>query len=107
QPQAVFGEQIALLGAESDESAIARGATLHVRFFWRAAGAVDKDYHVFAQLFDAAGQAAAGSDKQHPGDPVVQGESPTTRLAPDKTLRDEHRIEVPATLAPGRYTLHV
>ena len=107
QPAAVYGEQIELLGAQSDESSIARGATLHVRFFWRASQPVDKDYHVFAQLFDAAGQAVAGSDKQHPGDPVVQGESPTTRLAADKYLRDEHRIDVPATLAPGRYELRV
>ncbi|MEP7200885.1 MAG: hypothetical protein ABI874_13765, partial [Chloroflexota bacterium] len=107
QPLAAFDNQIELLGAESDETTIARGGELHARFFWRPTQPLSKNYHVIAQLFSADGRAVAGSDKQHPGDPVVQGETPTTQIAVGTYLRDEHRIVIPATTDAGRYELRV
>lgn len=107
QPAATFDGQIELLGSESDEQVVARGGELHARFFWRAAQPLKKNYHVIAQLIGQDGQAVAGSDKQHPGDPVVQGETPTTRFEPGQYVRDEHQIVVPATISPGRYELRV
>ncbi len=107
QVLATFGGELELLDAQADESSITRGAALHARFYWRATQPLGNDYHVFAQLFAEDGHAVAGSDKQHPGDPVVQGESPTSQLSPDKYLRDEHRIDVPNTVSAGRYDLRV
>ena len=107
QPVAVFDAQMELLGGESDASAVARGGDVHARFYWRPVQALAKDYHVFAQLIADDGSAIAGSDKQHPGDPVVQGETPTSQIAPGTYLRDEHIIHVPADAPPGRYELKV
>jgi len=107
QAVAVFEGQVELLGGESDSGAVARGGDVHARFYWRPAQALTKDYHVFAQLIGADGSAIAGSDKQHPGDPVVQGETPTSQIAPGTYLRDEHIIHVPSDAPPGRYELKV
>ena len=86
---------------------VARGGDVHARFYWRPAQALTKDYHVFAQLIGADGNSIAGSDKQHPGDPVVQGETPTSQIALGTYLRDEHIIHVPGDAPPGRYELKV
>lgn len=105
QAVAVFDGQMELLGGESDVRTVGRGGDVHARFYWRPAQALTKDYHVFAQLIAADGSAVAGSDKQHPGDPVVQGETPTSQIAPGRYLRDEHVIHVPSNAVPGRYEL--
>ena len=107
QAVAVFDGQVELLAGESDAGAVARGGDVHARFYWRPAQALTKDYRVFAQLIGADGSAIAGSDKQHPGDPVVQGETPTSQIAPGTYLRDEHIIHVPVDAPPGRYELKV
>jgi hypothetical protein len=105
QPVALFDAKMELLGGESDAAAVARGGDVHARFYWRPVQALATDYHVFAQLIAADGSAIAGSDKQHPGDPVVQGETPTSQIEPGTYLRDEHVIHVPADAPPGRYEL--
>ena len=107
QAVAVFDGQLELLAGESDAGEVARGGDVYARFYWRPALALTKDYHVFAQLIGADGSAIAGSDKQHPGDPVVQGETPTSQLALGTYLRDEHIIHVPVNAPPGRYELKV
>ena len=86
---------------------IERGGTLHARVYWAPLHALAKNYHVIAQLIGADGNAIAGSDKQHPGDPVVQGETPTTQIPSRRYLRDEHTIVIPANAPPGKYELRV
>ncbi|MBI5876299.1 MAG: hypothetical protein HZB53_01505 [Chloroflexi bacterium] len=104
---ASFGGQLELMGSAQDEGVVARGAELQARFYWRPAQPLAVDYKVIAQLIAPDGRAVAGSDKQHPGDPVTQGETPTSQIADGKVLRDEHVIRVPETVAPGRYELRV
>jgi hypothetical protein len=107
QPVAVFGEQLALIGSELDEAAVSRGGELHARFFWRAMAPLQNDYRVIAQLVAADGRAITGTDKQHAGDPVAQGETPTSQIPLDKYLRDEHIIKIPMNIEAGRYELRV
>jgi hypothetical protein len=107
KPIAIFGEQLALIGSEVDEATISRGDELHTRFFWRVMMPLQNDYRVIAQLVAADGRAITGTDKQHAGDPVVQGETPTSQIPLDQYLRDEHTIPIPTNIAIGRYELRV
>jgi hypothetical protein len=107
QPLAVFDGQVALMAGESDQSSVGRGGMLQARAYWEPLQALTANYHVIVQLIGSDGNAIAGTDKQHPGDPVVQGETPTTQIPRGKYLRDEHTITIPANAPPGRYELRV
>ncbi len=93
-----FGEQIALLGFDIQPQTAEAGRPLDLSLYWKAQSPLPINYQVFVHLLGPDGLVAQ-SDKINPG------EFPTRRWPLDKYVRDDHRLELPADLAPGIYTL--
>jgi hypothetical protein len=94
-----FGDQIALLGYSSPAETVEAGGVLDLTLYWGAQRLLDIDYQVFVHLLDAGGNLVAQSDKLNPGD------FPTRRWPADRYVPDAHRLELPADLPPGDYTV--
>jgi len=98
----MFGEQIRLLGLQSNASVDAN-ATLQL--IWQAAPRAWADYTIFLQLLDAAGERVAGVDAQPP--------VPTSMWARDEVITmsygplEKLALPIPPALPPGRYRLIV
>ena len=75
---------------------------LDVTLYWRAIEPQNQSYTVFTQLLDAEGQRVAGQDSLPAG-----GAAPTDGWPVDAVQADAHRIDLPAGLPPGEYTLVV
>jgi hypothetical protein len=75
---------------------------VEVTLYWRAVDPQSQSYTVFTQLLDAEGQQVAGHDNI-PAD----GTAPTDSWPVNAVQADRHRIELPADLPPGEYTLIV
>ncbi|MCB0122592.1 MAG: hypothetical protein KDE58_10130, partial [Caldilineaceae bacterium] len=78
------------------------GAEMPLVLYWQSETAVMESYTVFVHLLDSSGQLVAQQDNL-----PVQGLAPTDTWAPQTLIRDPYRLTVPATVAPGRYQLHV
>ncbi len=79
------------------------GDTFTLTLFWRAvAESIPINYTVFVHLTGEDGQIAAQGDT-----PPVYGVRPTSGWRPGEVLVDEHTINVPDTVPPGRYQLWV
>jgi hypothetical protein len=59
------------------------------------------DYTAFVHMLGPDGQLVAQHDKQ-----PFNGFYPTSRWLPNQPVADEFVLQLPATLAPGRYTLY-
>jgi hypothetical protein len=77
-------------------------STLQVILYWQALTHLDRDYTVFVHLLDSTGRLVAQHDAQPRG-----GYFPTTYWDPGEFITDEHALEIPASLAPGGYTLTI
>lgn len=98
----LFGEQVRLLGVQSDPIVDA-GATL--RLVWQAAPRVWADYTIFLQLWDATGERIAGVDAPPPVPMSLwaRGEVITVTYGP----QEPQALPIPRTLSAGRYRLIV
>jgi hypothetical protein len=93
-----FQEQIALIGYDLTGEA-RPGEEIRLTLYWKAQRPLAINYQVFVHLLGPDGLPVAQSDKLNPG------EFPTRRWPPDRYVRDEHRLLLPADLAPGPYRL--
>jgi hypothetical protein len=96
-----FGDFARLLGFDyglTKDPAAAVTLTL----YWQPEEASPIPYTVSAQLLDGSGTLRAQRDRE-PGD----GTFPTTSWVAGEVLADSYRIELPAGLPPGSYTLIV
>jgi hypothetical protein len=105
--QAVFGEQLRLLGftlkATTPEGAgvYRAGGNLPISLFWDVSSPTAEDYSFFLHLCrDCTIPPVAGDDG-----PPLEGYLPTGTWLPGKPARDDRAIALPNDLAPGRYTL--
>jgi hypothetical protein len=98
--QADFGAQMRLLGYTLDRRTVQPGDPVTLTLFWQALQPLDKDYSTFAHMLDASG-IVAQQDSAHPNG------VPTSSWRLNKYARDDHVIEVPAQLPPGKYSLRV
>jgi mannosyltransferase len=80
--------------------AMTPGSPLTATLHWQAEGASTLPYAVSLQLLDANGVLRAQHDQQ-----PAAGAAPTTGWAPGEVVADSYRLELPADLAPGHYTL--
>jgi hypothetical protein len=71
-----------------------------VTLYWRAVAAQNQSYTVFTQLLNSQGQLVAGHDS-----PPANGAAPTDTWAVNAVQADPHRIDLPAGLPPGDYTV--
>ncbi len=84
------------------EQAPRAGATLDLALTWRAIARLDRDWVVFVHLVDAGGTIVAEDNRQ-----PQAGVFPTAQWAAGDWVESHHLIALPATLAPGAYTLQV
>jgi len=99
--QARLGDHVILSGLRVEpETELPAGGSLTVTLFWKSDGRITGDYHVFVHLLGPDGQLVT----QHDSVPA-NGSRPTWSWLADEVVVDEHTLEVPASLAPGPYTL--
>ncbi len=77
------------------------GATLDIGLIWHALSYQNRDWQVFVQLLD--GRTLLAEDMREPAD----GAFPMTQWMAGDWIETRHRLEVPADLAPGAYTLKI
>jgi hypothetical protein len=78
------------------------GDMVPLRLYWRATATLDQDYTVFVHLLDGSGWLVAQADSQPRG-----GAYPTSVWAAGDVIPDDHKLNLPAHLTPGDYTLSV
>ncbi|MGE5137871.1 MAG: hypothetical protein ACM3JD_00290, partial [Rudaea sp.] len=107
--QAEFSNGMTLLGfgingGGAGEKAVALkpGQTLDLSLYWAAARPLDSAYTIFVHMQDEKGTVLAQSDHA-----PWQGMFPTDRWRPGETVRDTYRLELPADLPAGEYSLAV
>ena len=96
-----LGDQLHLLGYDAPAEISPGERSLPVTLHWQAAAAIPLDYTVFVHLLGPDGQLVA----QHDDGPWWEVSIPTSTWQPGETLRDRHRLELPAELPPGAYRL--
>jgi hypothetical protein len=113
---AVFGDQVALVGYELGRGAsqgqagqpgwgevVARpGQSLPLTLHWQAVAPPAGDYTAFVHLLAADGSRPAQDDG-----PPLHGLQPTGRWLPGETLPDRRTLNLPPDLAPGLYRIEV
>ncbi len=100
--EANFGNKIALLGYDLDESLLHPGETLHLVLYWQAKGEMREDYTVFTHLLDEENRIHVQRDGQPLG-----GNYPTSLWTPGERLRDEYELIVSPEVPAGEYRLEV
>jgi hypothetical protein len=97
-----LGGQAALLGYDLSGDHVRAGEAITLTLYWQALARMADDYKVFVHLVGPAPEdkIAAQSDKM-----PLDGLWPTSAWEPGYPVRDEHRLELPAGLPPGRYEL--
>ncbi|MGQ9503170.1 MAG: ArnT family glycosyltransferase [Anaerolineae bacterium] len=98
----LFGEQIRLLGLQSNASVDANAS---LQLVWQAAPGAWADYTIFLQLLNAVGERIAGVDAQPPVPTSMwaRGEVITMSYGPLEQLA----LPIPSPLPPGQYRLIV
>ena len=109
---AMLGDGLALLGYDLRLPGDGRSATADVKprpsdrltltLYWQAERRQSQDYTVFVHLYDDHGVLRAQSDG-----PPANGGYPTTLWEVAEVVPDEHSLELPPDLPPGRYRLAV
>lgn len=97
--QATLGP-ITLVGYAPLSSTLSAGQTLPLTLFWQAQTETTVSYQVFVHLLDGTGALVAQAD----GVPAERTR-PTTGWVPGEFIADPRPLALPATLAPGEYTL--
>ncbi|MBI3538640.1 MAG: hypothetical protein HY070_13920 [Chloroflexi bacterium] len=81
---------------------VARGETIQLDLFWRAARGQQNNFTVFVHLLDSAGRVVSDADS-----PPSRGVYPTDRWNSGEIFRDRHALIIPRELAPGDYSIEV
>jgi 4-amino-4-deoxy-L-arabinose transferase-like glycosyltransferase len=97
-----FGQSIALLGVDLPPAPLQPGQVLTFTLHWQALAPIAQNYTVFTHLLDSTGTLQAQQDNA-----PLQGRYPTSGWAAGETIIDPYTLPLPATLAPGDYTLRV
>jgi Dolichyl-phosphate-mannose-protein mannosyltransferase len=96
------GERSITLRGWRVKGAARPGAALDLTLTWYASARQVRDWVVFVQLVDRQGRVVAEEQRQ-PRD----GAFPTTQWNMGDWIEDQHRLQLPANLAGGTYTLRV
>ncbi|HEV7217029.1 MAG TPA: hypothetical protein VGP33_18120, partial [Chloroflexota bacterium] len=100
-----FGSALGLLASAAPPLPMVTaqpGATISVPLRWLAVGAPSQDFTVFVHLLDSTGKLAAQADG-----PPLGGRYPTSAWGAGEVVADTRLLRLPASLAPGRYAVHV
>jgi hypothetical protein len=98
-----FAEKLELVGYDLPQGTRFRpGAVLPLSLVWSPLTPIDMDYNVSVRLVDENGNLPAQRDG-----PFQDTFGFTSRWEPGRQYRDNHGLQLPANLPPGRYTLQV
>jgi hypothetical protein len=92
-----LGGQLSLVGTDPPQ---VTDQGLSLALYWQTAQPVPRDYSVFVQLLDPAGQVVAQADGYPWG-----GRLPTSAWPTGQLIRDPYRLTWPRPLPPGTYRL--
>ncbi|MCG3208474.1 MAG: hypothetical protein FOGNACKC_02079 [Anaerolineae bacterium] len=104
-PNQIFAsgdERIRLLGYDLAPTPAAPDAALTVTLYWQVMSPLSTDTTSTVQLLDGSDQRVAQSDHRPGGDYY-----PSHLWQPGEILRDQHQIQLPASILPGRLRLLV
>jgi hypothetical protein len=96
-----LGDAIQLLGYDLNPPENP-GEALQLKLYWETLAAVAEDYDVFVHVIDKNGQLVAQADNE-----PVASLAPTGRWQPGDLIRDPYRVDWPADLPSGIYTINV
>ena len=99
-PDAVFGEQIRLLGLEPLPAVARPGAVITVTLQWQALEDIGQDYVGFVHLVDGQGRLVAQDDHL-----PLNGRFPTRVWPAEAVVLDPYRLELAGDLPAGGYEL--
>ena len=99
--QVTFDGEVALLGYEPALAHVQQGGDLLLETHWRAERVPSADYAVVMELVDESGLAAATWSA------VLLPSYPCSLWQQGQYLRGQQRLDLPATLTPGRYPLRI
>jgi hypothetical protein len=97
-----LSEGISLWGYDKIPDSLQAGDQLLLSLYWQVDTVLSKDYTVFLHLLDSQGVPVAVADG-----PPVGGDYPTYLWQPRDKIKDEHLLNVPASLPAGEYYLSV
>lgn len=97
-----LGGLVELVGYDLEPAQPVAGAPLTVTLYWQALTETETSFTVFTHLLDSNGMTVA----QHDGLPAGGG-YPTPLWVAGEVVADAHRLDLPAGLPPGTYTLEV
>ncbi|MBI5653876.1 MAG: glycosyltransferase family 39 protein [Chloroflexi bacterium] len=98
----LIGNRIALIGFEPATAPIRAGQSLDLVLYWQAREPVNLDLHLYVGVFDTNNKPIAMRDELPIGNALG-----TSRWTPGEILRHPIRVRVPASLAPGNYSVRV
>ena len=99
--QVTFGGEVTLLGYEPALAQAQPGGSLLLETHWRAEMAPSADHALVMELVDDSGQVAANSSS------ALTPSYPSSLWQAGQYLRGQQRLDLPGTLAPGRYSLRI
>lgn len=97
-----LGEEMMLVSAGLERTALAPGETLHLMLVWRPQQSIDSDYKLFVHVVGEDGRPVAQWD----GFPCLNT-SRTSRWPVGEEFRDHVLLELPGELPSGSYMLLV
>lgn len=97
-----FGQpvRLTLIGYDLPAARLSPGQALETTLYWRADREMERDYTVFIQLLNGAGQVVAQQDAR-----PQAGAAPTMTWLPGEIITDPYRLALPADLPPGPHRL--
>jgi len=96
------GSDISLRGYQIASQSVSPGQILSLSLYWQTLAQPDRNYKVFVQLLNPAGQLMAQRDSQ-----PFDGFRPTSTWRPGQEIADRYGLLLPDTLPPGAYQLVV
>ncbi len=96
-----LGGRLALVGFELPAASFV-GQPSDLKFYWKAAEEMEKDYTVFVHLLDQEGKVVEQADSQ-----PQEGEYPTGLWDAGETVEDRHRLFIPPGAPLGPYRVAV
>lgn len=104
QSGALFGNKIQLIGFDTDKQLKLdpQKPKIPLTIYWRGTTKIDENYVIFFHLLNEKGETVAQRDTA-----PRYGQFNTTQWTPNALFDDDQSLEVPATLAPGRYRIEI
>jgi hypothetical protein len=100
--QAIFGQNIVLIGYDLEAQWAKPGDKLGLTLYWHPLGSVDKSYTVFVHLLDADGVIQGWGDSLPGG-----GTLTTTSWLAGEYLQDRHEIAIKPEAPSGDYLIEI